>query len=66
MTKIERIEQDIRSLSPTELAAFRKWFTEFDAALWDQQWERDVKQGKLDQLADEALAEHRSLRTKEL
>ena len=66
MTKLQRIEQDVQSLSPEELADFRKWFQSYDAALWDQQLERDAKAGKLDTLRDEALADHRSQGTREI
>jgi hypothetical protein len=55
MSKIERIERDVQALAPNELAAFRKWFQEFDATAWDHQIEDDVRAGKLDGLADAAL-----------
>jgi len=55
MSKIERIALDVQALGPDELAAFRKWFQEFDAAAWDRQIEDDVRAGKLDALADTAL-----------
>jgi hypothetical protein len=55
MSKVEVVEREVQSLSPPELAAFRKWFYEFDAAAWDHQIEEDVRAGKLDRLADEAL-----------
>ena len=42
-------------LPPEDLAAFRVWFAEFDATLWDRQLEADVAAGRLDQLAEEAL-----------
>lgn len=58
MSKLEAIEKKVSGLSPEELAKFRYWFAEFDAAAWDRQIERDVKAGKLDALADEALREH--------
>jgi hypothetical protein len=58
MTKLEAIEKKIAGFSPEELAKFRHWYAEFDAAAWDQEIERDVKAGKLDALADEALREH--------
>jgi hypothetical protein len=58
MSKLEAIEKKVSSLSAEELAKFRRWFAEFDAAEWDRQIERDVKAGKLDALADEALREH--------
>ena len=31
MSKVENIEQEIKALTAAELAAFRKWFLEFDA-----------------------------------
>jgi hypothetical protein len=55
MNKVEKIGQDIRYLSPSELVAFRKWFNEFDAEVWCRQIEADVKAGKLDTLAEKAL-----------
>ncbi len=60
MSKVETIERQIKELSAKELAEFRAWFAEFDAALWDRQIEDDVKAGKLDALADAALREHQS------
>ena len=64
MTELQRIENHVESLSREELAAFRKWFQSYDAALWDQKLERDASSGKLDQLRDEALAEHEAKRTR--
>jgi putative addiction module component (TIGR02574 family) len=49
-SRIESIKKDIASLSSKELAAFQKWFYEFDAAQWDRQIERDAESGKLDKL----------------
>lgn len=60
MSTVPEIESAVRALSPQDLAAFRKWFVEFDAGLWDQQFEDDVTQGRLDQLADEALRDLQS------
>lgn len=55
MSKVELIEQQIEKLSPAELAAFRRWYSAFDAEAWDRQFEADVKAGKLDSLAHKAL-----------
>ncbi len=52
MTKIEKIEQDVRKLKRNELSAFRRWFREFDSDEWDRQIEEDVLAGKLDKLAE--------------
>jgi len=66
MSKVENIEQEVQRLKPSELAAFRRWFAEFDAEAWDRQIEEDVRKGKLDKLAEEALAAHRAGKSKEL
>jgi len=55
MRKIKNIEHEIQGLSPSELAAFRKWFREFDAEAWDRQIEEDIQAGKLDALANGAI-----------
>lgn len=54
MGKIEIIEKEVSQLSLSELATFRNWFVEFDAAAWDSQIENDAKSGKLDSLAEDA------------
>jgi hypothetical protein len=64
--KIERLEQEIRALSAEELTALRRWFIEYDAEAWDREIEADVKSGKLDRLAEEALRDHAEGRTKRL
>ena len=66
MTEVEKLEKKIEGLSPEELAKFRSWFIEFDARAWDRQIEADSKAGKLDRLADSALADYKSGRSKEI
>lgn len=66
MTKVERLEREVQKLSRAELAAFREWFQKYDSEQWDRQIEEDVRAGRLDKLAEEALAEHKAGRTKEL
>ncbi len=63
MGKIEDLEQQVQALSLDELARFRTWFLEFAWAAWDQQIERDVRAGRLDDLADKALRDHASGKT---
>ena len=58
MGKIEKIEQEIQTLSPEELAQLRAWFLEYDWAAWDRQIERDSQAGRLDALADKVLRDH--------
>jgi hypothetical protein len=66
MSRVEDLEEQIRSLSSEELAQFRAWFAEFDWDSWDRQLERDAKAGKLDALADTARREHEAGRSKPL
>ena len=66
MTRLERIEEQVAELSQRELEDFRAWFEAFDAERWDAALERDVASGALNDLADQALSEHRAKRTKPL
>jgi hypothetical protein len=66
MTTVEDIERAVAELAPDELARFRAWFAEFDAARFDEKIERDAKAGKLDRLADQALEDFRQGRAREL
>ena len=66
MTRVQRLEREIRELSHSELAAFRKWFQEYDATLWDRQIEENVAAGKFVELAQKALADHKAGRAKEI
>ena len=66
MTKIEQLERDIKILSPTELCDLRDWFQSFMAEEWDKQIEADAMAGKFDNLAYQALDEHKAGRTKAL
>lgn len=66
MSRIEQIEHEIQNLNRVEFEAFRNWFRKYDADEWDKQIEEDVRAGRLDKLAEEALAAHKAGRTKEL
>jgi len=66
MTTAEDIEEAIRRLAPRELAQLRVWFEAFDAEQFDAAIKRDARAGKLDALAEEALAARRSGRSRDL
>ncbi|MDF3150547.1 hypothetical protein P3C58_00990 [Mesorhizobium sp. XAP10] len=66
MTKLEQIEKSVAKLSPEELKAFAAWFEALQADMWDRQMEADAKAGRLDRLAEQALADHRAGRTRPL
>lgn len=63
---VEELEKAVAQLPRDQLARFRAWFEAFDADKWDEQIEADVKAGKWDKFADEALAEHRAGLSKKL
>ena len=66
MTRVEKLEKEIQDLSLRELATFRRWFEQFDAAAWDRQFEEDVEAGRLDRVAEQAISEHKAGKSKEL
>ncbi len=61
MTTAEDIEKAIEQMPPRELARLRAWFEAFDAAQFDAAIERDAQDGKLDALAEEAIATYRAI-----
>jgi hypothetical protein len=66
MTTTEDIEKAIEQLDPRELARFRAWFEVFDADRFDGAIEYGAHAGKLDALAEEALASHRAEQSRDL
>lgn len=56
---VQEIETAVSKLSSQDLAAFRRWFLEFDEEAWDKQFEEDVAAGRLDKLGEEALVDLR-------
>lgn len=65
MSTVHEIEQAVQQLSPKELAKFRAWYAEYDAELWDQQIEADMKAGRLDDPMNTAVEDLKSGRTTE-
>ena len=66
MTTVAEIAGAVKRLPKKDLARFRRWFVEYDAAAWNKQFESDVATGKLDAFAREALREHKAGRTTNL
>jgi hypothetical protein len=64
MSKLEKLEREVEELTPEERAAFREWFAAFDAAAWDADLERHANSGRLDRVAEDALADYRAGRTR--
>jgi hypothetical protein len=63
MSTVEQIEAAIEKLPREEFFRLRDWMRDrFDEA-WDRQIEEDIRAGRLDRLAQEAIAEHRAGKT---
>ena len=59
MTLVERFDRE-------QLAEFRDRFGVLDAETWDEDLDTDAAAGRLDALADGALADHAAGRTRSL
>ena len=56
MSTLEQIEAAILTLPSDEFQRLRQWFFDLDYQQWDEQLEQDVANGKLEALAEEAIA----------
>lgn len=66
MHTVEAITAAIAELPPDQVARVRAWLEQRAETEWDAQIERDEREGRLDALAERALAEHRAGRTRPL
>ncbi len=66
MTKLEKIERDVADLPADDLALFREWFAAFEVERFDRRIEADAEAGRLDTLADVALADFHAGRARPL
>ena len=66
MSKVEKLEREIKALTSKDLDALRDWFLQYDSDAWDQQIEADIKAGKLNHLKEEAMRAYRNGKTTRL
>lgn len=66
MSTVDEITAAIQQLPAEEVLRVRAWLVEYSERLWDDQIERDERDGRLDALIDHALQEHRASRTRPL
>jgi hypothetical protein len=66
MSTIEQIEAAILTLPPEQFQRLRQWILEVDYQRWDEQLEQDIADGKLEALAEEAIAEFKAGHCREL
>jgi hypothetical protein len=60
MSSVVEIEQAIEKLPAEQLFELTHWISSRFSEAWDRQIEDDICAGRLDDLAAEALLEHRS------
>ena len=60
MARIEELANKAQQLSRDELAAFRDWFRKYDFDEWDKEIEEDILAGRLESLANDAIADHKA------
>ena len=63
MARIEELANKVQQLSRDELAAFRDWFRKYDFDEWDKEIEEDILAGRLESLANDAIAEDIEIET---
>ena len=66
MGSIDEIKSAIAHLPEKEFNSLVDWFQKFEEERWDKKLENDIAQGKLDNLADEALNEFDTGKSSEL
>ena len=66
MSNLEQIEAAILSLPSNDFEKLRLWFCDLDYERWDQQLERDIAEGRLEALAQEAIAEFQAGHCREI
>ena len=65
MLTLDQIESAILQLPSHEVQQLLEWLSDLDYQNWDRQLEEDIKQGKLDDLAAEAISKRSALRCAE-
>jgi len=63
MSTVQEIERAIEQLPREEAFLLADWISSRISKEWDQEIEEDIKAGRLDQLAQEAVSEYRAGRT---
>lgn len=66
MSTLQQIEAAILTLPSEDFEKLRQWFFDLDYQRWDNQIERDIADGKLEALAQEAIAEFREGHCREI
>lgn len=66
MLTLEQIESAIVQLSPDEIQQLVEWLADLDYQHWDEQLEKDIADGKLEALAQEAISDYETGHCREI
>jgi len=64
--QVYELIENIKKLPKKDLKILLEWIEEFEQKLWDQEFERDVRLGKLDKLAEQAIKDFQADKCQEL
>ncbi len=64
--QVHKIIESIKKLPENDLKILLKWIEDFEQELWDKEFERDVKLGKLEKLAEQAIKDFQAGKCQEL
>jgi uncharacterized protein (DUF433 family) len=62
----QQVLENYPTLNTRSLQAVRQWIFDVDYQRWDEQIERDIAEGKLDALAEEAISEFKAGQCQEI
>lgn len=66
MKRLKQIQQMVSGLSNDDFRELYRWMIELDHIKWDKEIEEDSKNGLLDELAAQAVADHKKGLSKRL
>ena len=64
--QVHEVIENVKNLAEDELRIFSKCFEEFEQEIWCDEFEKDVKNGKLEKLAEQAIKDFRAGRCQKL
>ena len=60
MANITEVKETIKKLPDEDFNAFADWFEKLEEKRWDKELGKDIAEGKLDDLANEAINEYKT------
>ncbi|GAB6163670.1 hypothetical protein JCM12298_28300 [Desulfothermus naphthae] len=58
--QVDELIENIKKLPKNDLRILLEWIENFEQELWNREFEEDVRLGKLDKLAEQAIRDFRA------